>query len=643
MRWILVICLLGFGGISQENILKINQNLLPKKNRGESFLNDGDLVLSETRKHSPQLFLWPKINKAVVIPYTLSNSYNQSQRGVLYEAFKDLETSTCVRFVKRTTQEDYISILPQEGCYSSVGRIGNMQVVSLSDQCVQRGKGVVLHEFMHVIGFWHEHSRVDRDDYVIIHWKSIIEAYLQNFCKYETTNVVVSYDTGSLLQYSSTAFAKANMISMEARNSKVHLGQRIKLSDSDILRINILYHCPQYVPSKDGKKDMVILNAPSSVITSCPEAKITKSSSRFPAAIIKALMAKKEVSSPSPHPIEESEIWPVDHSPSTTASTSSLSSQETKMVNSTEQPSEEIQEGQIFSGSGFIPEDSSTNTELNSLNTNATSFTTSKEGLLPEAALSTSTLIPKETIARADIIEESTILQTSGKSGEIQQQNPADETWSSSGSGRVLDEDHKSVRESLVLPRVKKRSLHGKTLGSKHHLRRIFDNQLILGRRSSSEITEPFCKFEHGFCGWKQSMDDDLDWRLHWESPNGNVDHFRPHGFYLSLKGNPGEAVPGQKGLLLRPILQPFNCISFWYGFRHSIMGTLNVYILPSGSEQTLLWSSGAQNHLKWTWAQIMLPKYLLYSNSNVIVEGVIGPSDTNEIALDDLYVGQCG
>ena len=67
-------------------------------------------------------------------------------------------------------------------CYSEgLGRQGGPQVVSLSDDCVclaeqnceYLGVYVVQHELMHVLGWYHEQSRYDRDDYVIINWDNI--------------------------------------------------------------------------------------------------------------------------------------------------------------------------------------------------------------------------------------------------------------------------------------------------------------------------------------------------------------------------------------------------------------------------------------------------------------------------------------
>lgn len=58
-------------------------------------------------------------------------------------------------------------VSPCGRCCSYVGRRGNgPQAISIGKNCDKFG--IVVHELGHVIGFWHEHTRPDRDDHVTI-------------------------------------------------------------------------------------------------------------------------------------------------------------------------------------------------------------------------------------------------------------------------------------------------------------------------------------------------------------------------------------------------------------------------------------------------------------------------------------------
>ena len=56
-------------------------------------------------------------------------------------------------------------------CWSMIGRSGGVQKLKLGNWCLQLG--TTLHELMHAIGFFHEQSREDRDDHVVIYWSNI--------------------------------------------------------------------------------------------------------------------------------------------------------------------------------------------------------------------------------------------------------------------------------------------------------------------------------------------------------------------------------------------------------------------------------------------------------------------------------------
>jgi hypothetical protein len=71
-------------------------------------------------------------------------------------------------------------------CCSFVGKRGNgPQAISIGKNCDKFG--IVVHELGHVVGFWHEHTRPDRDDHVQIIRENIMtgETYLCVECTNE--------------------------------------------------------------------------------------------------------------------------------------------------------------------------------------------------------------------------------------------------------------------------------------------------------------------------------------------------------------------------------------------------------------------------------------------------------------------------
>ncbi|XP_066591220.1 zinc metalloproteinase nas-13-like [Prorops nasuta] len=198
-----------------------------------------------------------------VIPYMISPYFDGKYRKLIEEAMDDYRKYTCIRFKPYTGEEsDYIRITAgNSGCWSSVGRIGGPQDVNLQvPGCVTK-KGTVIHELMHAVGFLHEQSRYERDDYVDIQWRNIINGHSGNFekaSKEATDAFGVGYDYGSVMHYSSNAFSKNGQPTIVPRESNgllgligeafqgktdVVLGQREGFSKRDIQKIRKMYKC----------------------------------------------------------------------------------------------------------------------------------------------------------------------------------------------------------------------------------------------------------------------------------------------------------------------------------------------------------------------------------------------------------------
>ncbi|CAM6006491.1 unnamed protein product, partial [Sphagnum balticum] len=123
-------------------------------------------------------------------------------RQIIKSAMTEIMRETCAY-----TDSSYVQLAPIDGCWAVVGRIGGS--LSVDKSCISRG--VVMHELLHTIGFFHEQSRSDRDRYVIIYWKNIDDDDANQFTKMslsETNVLSTEYDYDSIMHYGQYAFTK---------------------------------------------------------------------------------------------------------------------------------------------------------------------------------------------------------------------------------------------------------------------------------------------------------------------------------------------------------------------------------------------------------------------------------------------------
>lgn len=164
---------------------------------------------------------------------------------------KTIENVTCVRFVNHTIEPDFVVVTGGlNACKSKIGRQGGKQVVKLikpgGNGCFSKGK--ILHEFVHLLGFHHFQRSPIRDNHINVNWDNVNPESEHKFdmrSSEEMTDFGTGYDYDSIVHPRKTRYSLNNTVTIETVDPKNmdRIGQREKLSDGDILRINRMYKC----------------------------------------------------------------------------------------------------------------------------------------------------------------------------------------------------------------------------------------------------------------------------------------------------------------------------------------------------------------------------------------------------------------
>ena len=96
----------------------------------------------------------------------------------------------------------------------------------------------------HAIGFYHEHSRADRDQYITVLQSNIYPGITAAFGISNGDTLGLGYDYASIMHYSSRAFSiDRQRETLQAKDSNIPIGGAEELSPLDILKAHRLYKC----------------------------------------------------------------------------------------------------------------------------------------------------------------------------------------------------------------------------------------------------------------------------------------------------------------------------------------------------------------------------------------------------------------
>ncbi|XP_071458696.1 meprin A subunit beta [Marmota flaviventris] len=234
-------------GGTEQDIFNINEDL-------HLDLFEGDIKLDGAQDRNSIIgdtYRWPH-----VIPYVLEDSLGVNAKAVILQAFDRYRLKTCLDFKPWSGEDNYIAFFKGTGCWSSIGnRREGKQQLSIGNNCDRIG--TVQHELLHALGFWHEQSRSDRDDYIQIMWNRIKPGREHNFNIHndkESDFLNVPYDYFSVMHYSKIAFKSGQdpTIITKMAGFEDLIGQRMDFSDYDLQKLNRLYNCSSSLSFMDS-------------------------------------------------------------------------------------------------------------------------------------------------------------------------------------------------------------------------------------------------------------------------------------------------------------------------------------------------------------------------------------------------------
>ena len=153
-------------------------------------------------------------------------------------------------YFRPATPEDVDKVLIQNdpseyGCFSKVGKQNGTQIIQLSDDCFSERQ--IAHELFHGIGFYHEHARSDRDNFVEIHENCIIEGLEDQFKVHpDALTYGLPYNQKSLMHYRTLDFTNGRCAPITSKIEEVNdfdLGSAENITKLDIQKVFRMYNC----------------------------------------------------------------------------------------------------------------------------------------------------------------------------------------------------------------------------------------------------------------------------------------------------------------------------------------------------------------------------------------------------------------
>ncbi len=165
-------------------------------------LADSDPAHMQKNSEKPQP--WP----GGVIPYDISKLTAAQQTLVLRAMQRWMDTGANIKFIPRTNEVEYVNFTGKTDAGNNTTRDGFKKGartdVNITAFWWGQQEWMPAHELGHVLGFFHEHQRWDRDRFVAIHYENIKSGRADDYDWIAKTNWLVNslpYDYRSIMHY----------------------------------------------------------------------------------------------------------------------------------------------------------------------------------------------------------------------------------------------------------------------------------------------------------------------------------------------------------------------------------------------------------------------------------------------------------
>ena len=143
-----------------------------------------------------------------IIPYDISKLTKKQQSLALRAMQRWVDTGAKITFIPHTTETEYVNFTGRTNTGNNTSHVGFIKGertdINITAFWWRDLEWMPAHELGHVLGFFHEHQRWDRDQFVTIHYENIKPGRAHDYDWIARTNWIVSstpYDYYSIMHY----------------------------------------------------------------------------------------------------------------------------------------------------------------------------------------------------------------------------------------------------------------------------------------------------------------------------------------------------------------------------------------------------------------------------------------------------------